>query len=72
MLVETQTTIRILIVAAAGVATVALARPVPSGQASEAEVSLATPSVEAPAGTASSGPHGEATAGFAVFCEDRR
>lgn len=72
MMVETQTTIRILILAVAGLATVALARPGPATQASEAEVSVAIPNLEAPSDPGSMAPRHEATAGFAVFCEDRR
>ena len=70
MLLETQTTIRILIIALAGSATVALARQESSPHAGEAGIARAIPSAEAPP------PHSSATtmepaAGFAVFCEDR-
>lgn len=72
MMVQTQTTIRILIVAVAGLATVALARPGPTTQAHEADVSVAIPNLEVRSGLGSILSHHEATAGFAVFCEDRR
>jgi hypothetical protein len=70
MMVQTQTTIRILIVTVAGLATVALVRPGPAMQAHEAEVSVAIPNLEE--GSGSIAPRREATTGFAVFCEDRR
>ena len=72
MIVQTQTTIRILIVAVAGLATVALARPGPSTRAHEAEVSVAIPNLEAGSGLGSIAPRHKGTAGFAVFCEGRR
>jgi hypothetical protein len=72
MMVQTQTTIRILIVAVAGLATVALARPGPTTQAHVADVSVAIPNLEAGSGLGSIVSRHEATAGFAVFCEDRR
>lgn len=71
MIVQTQTTIRILIVAVAGLATVALARPGPATQAHEAAVSVAIPNLEAGSGPGSIAPRHKATAGFAVFCQDR-
>ena len=69
MLVQTQTTIRILIVAVAGLATVALARPGPATQAHEA---VAIPNLEAGSRPGSIARRHGSTAGFAVFCEDRR
>lgn len=71
MLLEMQTTIRILIIALAGWATVALARPESSPHAREAGIARAIPSAEMPT-RRSSAPHVEPAAGFAVFCEDRR
>jgi hypothetical protein len=62
----------ILIVAVAGLATVALVRPGPGTQAREARVSVAIPNLEAPSDPASIAPRHETAVGFAVFCEDRR
>ncbi len=72
MMVQTQTTIRILIVTVAGLATVALVRPGPATQAHEAEVSVAIPNLEEGSVSGSIAPRREAITGFAVFCEDRR
>ena len=72
MLIQTQTTIRILIVAVAGLATVALARPGPATQAHQAKVSVAIPNLEAGSRPGSIARRHGSTAGFAVFCEDRR
>ena len=72
MLIQTQTTIRILIVAVAGLATVALARPGPATQAQQAEVYLAIPNLQAGARPGSIVRRHQSTPGFAVFCEDRR
>jgi hypothetical protein len=71
MSLQTQTTIRILIVAAAGVATLALARPVPSSRLGATEIPLMIPNVDAGSGTGSITHLHEPAAGFAVFCEDR-
>lgn len=72
MTIQTHTTIRILIVAVAGLAAVALARPGPATPAHEAAVSVAIPNLEPGSSLGSVSPRREATAGFAVFCEDRR
>ena len=72
MTVETQTTMRILILAVAGLAAVALARPGPATQAREAVVSLTIPHQEEPSDPGSMALRHEASAGFAVFCDDRR
>ncbi len=72
MTVETQTTMQILILAVAGLATVALARPGPATQAREAVVSLAIPNLAGLSDPGSTAPRHEASAGFALFCDDRR
>jgi hypothetical protein len=70
MLEQIQTTIRIFIIAGAGVAVVALARP--SAGESAATLRNAPPVLsDAPTVESIHAPHGEKS-GFAIFCPDSR